>query len=54
MSITKLLLLFLGAVALIAGVYKLVSGPMDVWNLGFALLLIVVGYVLVTEKGISL
>lgn len=54
MSLTKLLTLVLGAVCLIAGVFKLVQGPIDWINIGLALLLIVVGYVLVTGKGISL
>lgn len=54
MSITKLLTLVLGAICLIAGVFKLIQGPMDLINLGFALLLMVVGYVLITGRGFTL
>ena len=54
MSITKLLLLVLGAVCLIAGVFKLVQGPYDFINVGVALVLLVVGFVLVTGRGITL
>ena len=53
-SITKLLLLVLGAICLIAGVFKLVQGPIDWMNIGIALVLIVVGFVLVTGKSIGL
>lgn len=54
MSLTKLLLLILGAICLIAGVIKLIQGPLEWLNLGFALLLIVIGYVLITGKEIGL
>lgn len=54
MSITRLLLLVLGAICLIAGVFKLVSGPYDFLNIGIALVLIVIGYVLVTNRGLTL
>ena len=54
MSLTKLLLLVLGAICLVAGVFKLVEGAMDIWNIGVALVLIVVGFVLVTGRGVTL
>lgn len=54
MSITKLLLLVLGAICLIAGVFKLIQGPFDWITVGIALVLMVVGYVLVTGRGITL
>lgn len=54
MSLTRLLLLILGGICLISGVFKLIQGPADIVNIAIALLLIVVGFVLVTGRGITL
>lgn len=54
MSLTKLLLLVLGAICLIAGVFRLIDSPLDFMNIAIALVLIVVGFVLVTGRGITL
>jgi hypothetical protein len=54
MSVTRLLLLVLGAICLIAGVFKLVQGPYDFLTIGIALGLIVIGYVLVSGRGLTL
>lgn len=54
MSITKLLLLIVGAVCLIIGVGKLIVVPISFTGILFPLLLIVVGFVLLTGRGISL
>lgn len=54
MSITRLLLLVLGAICLVAGVFKLVQGPYDFMNVGVALVLLVIGYVLISGRGLTL
>lgn len=54
MSLTKLLLLVLGAICLIVGVFRLVQGPVDLINVAIALVLMMVGYFLVTGRGITL
>lgn len=53
MSITKLLLLVLGAFLLIAGVMRLIGASFGI-DLILPLLLIVVGFLLISGRGISL
>ncbi len=54
MSLTDLIVKVLGIVCLVAGVLRLVQGPLDIINIAVALLLLVIGYVLVTGKGFTL
>jgi hypothetical protein len=54
MSITRAFLLLCGAICIGVGVYKLISGPYDILNIGIALLLLVVGYVVLIGKPITL
>ncbi len=54
MSLTKLLLVVLGAILLIAGVVNLLSASFTFAGLALPLLFIVVGFVLLTGQGISL
>lgn len=54
MSITRLILVILGAIILVAGVTKLLVASFTIVGLALPLLFIVIGFLLLSGRGISL